>query len=288
MRLCRPGMVIGPQQHFLKLQEPRMWRLGKGDSATQPSSGSSSRSASAAPQSRDGSRPVTSSNSIHHPSPTPNYAHSQPNSPQTLNATSGHQSYSASFDAPPTMHQQRIVVSGQRGATSSFDFRGRSRVSVKPLAGMNSPYSSSTTSNGILHHDDAKDVHTPSSAPQALRNGSTMKITTKPPGPSTSSSSVARNLFDSKSWLTSPSQRRSPSAGGIRRGPTLSNPSSPQNHSHSASITSSSPLSSSSPFSPASASSSASRPKRSSSLAPAIGLRPTKPLANQTSPVRAK
>lgn len=28
MRICRPGMVIGPQQHFLKEIESRMWKLG--------------------------------------------------------------------------------------------------------------------------------------------------------------------------------------------------------------------------------------------------------------------
>jgi cell division cycle 14 len=32
LRLCRPGMVIGPQQHYLKLQEPRMWAIGKNSS----------------------------------------------------------------------------------------------------------------------------------------------------------------------------------------------------------------------------------------------------------------
>ena len=29
MRICRPGMVIGPQQHFLKEIESRMWKLGE-------------------------------------------------------------------------------------------------------------------------------------------------------------------------------------------------------------------------------------------------------------------
>lgn len=29
LRLCRPGSIIGPQQHYLKLQEARMWKLGK-------------------------------------------------------------------------------------------------------------------------------------------------------------------------------------------------------------------------------------------------------------------
>jgi cell division cycle 14 len=29
MRVCRPGMVIGPQQYFLKEWEQRMWKLGE-------------------------------------------------------------------------------------------------------------------------------------------------------------------------------------------------------------------------------------------------------------------
>lgn len=28
MRICRPGMVIGPQQHFLQAIEQRMWQEG--------------------------------------------------------------------------------------------------------------------------------------------------------------------------------------------------------------------------------------------------------------------
>lgn len=82
-RLCRPGMVIGPQQHYLKLQEARMWKLGKmlhgdanGASASSSSSASTAGSAaSSKPPSRNGSS--ASSTSAHHPSPTPTYAASQ-------------------------------------------------------------------------------------------------------------------------------------------------------------------------------------------------------------------
>merc|ERR1712154_703878 len=28
LRVCRPGSVIGPQQQFLEMQQPKMWRLG--------------------------------------------------------------------------------------------------------------------------------------------------------------------------------------------------------------------------------------------------------------------
>ena len=29
IRLCRPGSVIGPQQQYLRMQEPLMWQAGK-------------------------------------------------------------------------------------------------------------------------------------------------------------------------------------------------------------------------------------------------------------------
>jgi cell division cycle 14 len=50
LRLCRPGCVIGPQQHYLKLQEPRMHKLGKaiGAAGAAGASGASSVASGAA------------------------------------------------------------------------------------------------------------------------------------------------------------------------------------------------------------------------------------------------
>ena len=136
LRLCRPGCVIGPQQHYLKLMEPRMWKLGKlaGVSATASSvaSGMSVASTVATNGTTNGSTNglhessthtpsrISSSDGIHHPAPTPSYSLSQPSSPANLlshssnastpsSANSGaHPSYSQSFDTMPTLHQQKV------------------------------------------------------------------------------------------------------------------------------------------------------------------------------------
>jgi hypothetical protein len=128
LRLVRPGMVIGPQAHYLKMQEPIMWKRGKllgtaiaagnGTASGASSTNSSpvrtpvrSAAASASAAAADG----LSSTSLHHPASLPSYANSQPNTPLTplspasaSSSSSGRPSYSASFDTPPSMYQQKI------------------------------------------------------------------------------------------------------------------------------------------------------------------------------------
>jgi hypothetical protein len=128
LRLVRPGMVIGPQAHYLKMQEPIMWKRGKllgttiaagnGTASGASSTNSSpvrtpvrSAAASASAAAADG----LSSTSPHHPASLPSYANSQPNTPLTplspasaSSSSSGRPSYSASFDTPPSMYQQKI------------------------------------------------------------------------------------------------------------------------------------------------------------------------------------
>lgn len=70
LRLCRPGCVIGPQQHYLKLQEARMHKLGRSIGAagapgiSAPPSAQSSASASQA-NSAQSSAQSSAASSLH-------------------------------------------------------------------------------------------------------------------------------------------------------------------------------------------------------------------------------
>jgi len=247
LRLCRPGCVIGPQQHYLKLIEPRMWKLGKAlinKQSDNDATNSDNSSSSSSSRSNDATRTPLKSGQVlpdsmlqpskdsDYPQPMPSFSHSQPNSSPSTPTNVAKGLLSMSFDTPPTANQQRIVAHPTLNGSSqrSRSTAGRVVHSSPPTtayagASSSSPSGNTRSSLGVPGRGRSKVSKsvTSNAASVAAAYFATEAKDAQMSMSAPQTRGVRQNrlngaqhtLFEETNHRT----RRAPSANGLRRGP---------------------------------------------------------------------